>query len=80
ERWRNRRNWGGVMNLGLADIFVILFVTIGPLKAALVYATLAAGTDAAFKFALGMVMGEPKKGEAAEGKPSVNFGPPRRSA
>jgi multiple antibiotic resistance protein len=37
------------MNLGLADIFVILFVTIGPLKAALVYAALTAGTDAAFK-------------------------------
>ncbi|MGB2933305.1 MAG: MarC family protein [Methyloceanibacter sp.] len=107
------------MNLGLADIFVILFVTIGPLKAALVYAALTAGTDAAFKrevaiktvvtsaivigififagefllqifhislaalkiagglilllFALGMVMGEPKKAEAVEGKPSVNI-------
>jgi multiple antibiotic resistance protein len=107
------------MNLGIADIFVILLVTIGPLKAALVYATLTAGTDAAFKrevaiktvvtsaivialfifageyilkifhislaalkmagglilllFALGMVMGDDKKPEAAKGKPSPNI-------
>jgi hypothetical protein len=35
------------MDLGLADIFIILLVTIGPLKATLVYATLTRGTDAA---------------------------------
>ena len=36
------------MDLGLADIFIILLVTIiGPLKATLVYATLSQGTDAA---------------------------------
>lgn len=104
------------MDLGLADIFIILLVTIGPLKATLVYATLTQDTDAAFKrevaiktvftaaivialfilageyilgifhislaalkiagglilllFALGMVMGEDKKPEAAKEKPS----------
>jgi len=36
------------MDLGLADIFTILLVTIiGPLKATLVYAALTQGTDAA---------------------------------
>lgn len=35
------------MELGLADIFIILLVTIGPLKAVLVDATLTQGTDAA---------------------------------
>jgi len=107
------------MDLGLADIFIILLVTIGPLKATLVYATLTRGTDAAFKrevaiktvftaaivialfilageyilgvfhislaalkiagglilllFALGMVMGEDKKPEAAKTKPSTGI-------
>lgn len=31
------------MDLGIADIFIILLVTIGPLKATLVYATLTQG-------------------------------------
>jgi hypothetical protein len=35
------------MDLGLADIFIIVLVSIGPLKATLVYATLTQGTDAA---------------------------------
>ena len=35
------------MNLGLADIFIILLVTIGPLKATFVYA-LTQGTDARY--------------------------------
>jgi multiple antibiotic resistance protein len=36
-------------DLGLADIFVILLITIGPLKAAIVYAKLTAKSDTAFK-------------------------------
>jgi multiple antibiotic resistance protein len=36
-------------DLGLADILVILLITIGPLKAAIVYAKLTAKADAAFK-------------------------------
>lgn len=35
------------MELGLADIFIILLATIGPLKAVLVDATLTQGKDAA---------------------------------
>ncbi len=37
------------MPFGIADIFVILLITIGPLKAAIVYATLTAKADAAFR-------------------------------
>ncbi|MGJ4855028.1 MarC family protein [Labrys sp. La1] len=36
-------------DIGLADIFVILLITIGPLKAAIVYAKLTGKADAAFK-------------------------------
>ncbi len=36
-------------DLGLADILVILLITIGPLKAAIVYAKLTAKADSAFK-------------------------------
>jgi multiple antibiotic resistance protein len=36
-------------DMGLADIFVILLITIGPLKAAIVYAKLTAKADTAFK-------------------------------
>ena len=36
-------------DMGLADIFVILLITIGPLKAAIVYAKLTAKADSAFK-------------------------------
>lgn len=37
------------MPFGIADIFVILLITIGPLKATIVYATLTAKADAAFR-------------------------------
>jgi hypothetical protein len=36
------------LELGYADIFVILLITIGPLKAAIVYAKLTGGQDPAF--------------------------------
>ncbi|MGE3874154.1 MAG: MarC family protein [Parvibaculaceae bacterium] len=37
------------MPFGIADIFVILLITIGPLKSAIVYATLTARADGAFR-------------------------------
>jgi small neutral amino acid transporter SnatA (MarC family) len=37
------------MPFGIADIFVILLITIGPMKAAIVFATLTAKSDAAFR-------------------------------
>jgi multiple antibiotic resistance protein len=40
------------MNLGYADILVILLITIGPLKAAIVFATLTTTADAAFRRAV----------------------------
>lgn len=107
------------MPFGIADIFVILLITIGPLKATIVYATLTAKSDAAFRrqvaiktvitativiilfilagevilkvfhislpalkiagglilllFALHMVLGEEKKGQAEEVGPSPNI-------
>jgi multiple antibiotic resistance protein len=36
-------------DFGLADVILILFVTIGPLKAAIMYAKLTTGTDRAFQ-------------------------------
>lgn len=107
------------MPFGIADIFVILLITIGPLKAAIVYATLTAKADAAFRrhvafktvitativivlfvlageyilkvfhislpalkiagglilllFALHMVLGEEKKGQAEDVAPSADI-------
>jgi multiple antibiotic resistance protein len=40
---------GSQMDLAIADIAVILFITIGPMKAAIVFATLTAKADAAFR-------------------------------
>jgi multiple antibiotic resistance protein len=37
------------MELGLADILVIFLVTLGPIKATVVFASLTAGTDSAFR-------------------------------
>ena len=105
------------MNLGIADVIAILVITIGPLKAAIVYATLTANADKALRraiafrtvmvativivifiifgefilsifhislaalklagglilllFALGMVMGEEKKGAGPEGPVTI---------
>lgn len=42
------------MTLGIADIVAILLITIGPLKAAIVFATLTAGADAALRRAISM--------------------------
>src|SRR5215472_9186782 len=107
----------GAMNLGIADVIAILVITIGPLKAAIVYATLTANADKALRraiafrtvivativivifiifgeyilsifhislaalklagglilllFALGMVMGEEKKGGGPEGPVTI---------
>jgi small neutral amino acid transporter SnatA (MarC family) len=105
------------MNLGIADVIAILVITIGPLKAAIVYTTLTANADKALRraiafrtvmvativivifvifgefilsifhislaalklagglilllFALGMVMGEEKKGAGPEGPVTI---------
>jgi multiple antibiotic resistance protein len=40
------------MNFGIADVIALLLVTIGPLKAAIVYATLTAGADKAVRRAI----------------------------
>ena len=40
------------MNLGIADVVAILVITIGPLKAAIVYATLTANADKALRRAI----------------------------
>jgi len=40
---------GSQMDLAIADIAVILFITIGPMKAAIVFATLTSKADAAFR-------------------------------
>lgn len=40
------------MELGIADVLVILFITIGPIKATIVYAALTANADKAFKRAV----------------------------
>src|SRR5215472_14214813 len=42
----------GAMNLGIADVIAILVITIGPLKAAIVYATLTANADKALRRAI----------------------------
>ena len=40
------------MNFGIADVIAILVITIGPLKAAIVYATLTANADKALRRAI----------------------------
>jgi multiple antibiotic resistance protein len=54
--WFNRAGklGGGMERLGLVDVIVILLITIGPIKAAVIYAGLTASADAALKRAIAL--------------------------